>query len=101
MMVFCRVMLGKVISPIAAAAFPIDNKLSLADAVTDPIKAHVHGFGLLLFYTIVGNAGGSGVVGYHWCWWLWVAKFLESDAFGDGFLAVMEQAAEFSFGSTG
>jgi hypothetical protein len=46
LVMFCRVVLGKVVGPVGGAAFPIDDELSLANAVPYPIKTsrgRVHG----------------------------------------------------------
>jgi hypothetical protein len=44
-MVLIGVMFGKVVGSVGDTAAPVDNELALADAVADPIKTHVHGFG--------------------------------------------------------
>ncbi len=62
-MVLIGVMFGKVVGLVGDTAAPVDNELALADAVTDSIKTHVHGFGSFLFDRVVGDAGGSAVVG--------------------------------------
>jgi hypothetical protein len=100
-MVFVRMLFCKVVSLVGCSVFLIDNKLSLAYAVMNPIKAHVHGFGLLLFHTIVCDVSGRGVVGDHQGCRLWMSKFFEGNSFGDSFFAVMEQTAKFRFGGTG
>ena len=41
-------MLGEVVSKVVAAFAPMDDVLVLGDAVFDPIKTHVHGFGSAL-----------------------------------------------------
>jgi hypothetical protein len=47
-MVLIGVMFGKVVGSVGDTAVPVDNELALADAVADPIKTHVHGFGSFL-----------------------------------------------------
>lgn len=69
-------MLGEVISLVETAFFPHDVKPSLLDTISDPIKAHVNGFGSFLLNGIVGDAGSSAVAGNDDGWWLWVPKFL-------------------------
>jgi hypothetical protein len=61
--VLIGVMFGKVVGSVGDAAAPVDHELALADAVADPLKTHVHGFGSFLFDRVVGDAGGSAVVG--------------------------------------
>jgi hypothetical protein len=71
-------MLGEVVSSVRAAFSPIDEKLSLSDAVSYPIKTHVHGFGPFLFDAVVGNAGGSAVVSLDRSGRLWMSEFDEA-----------------------
>jgi hypothetical protein len=56
-------MFRKVVGLVEAALFPKDNELALTDTVTNPVEAHVNGFGSFLFNRIVGNAGSGAVVG--------------------------------------
>ena len=84
-MVFCEI-----ISTIEAAFLPVDVKLSLSDAIADPIEAHVDGLGSFLFDGVIGDAAGSAIVSLEWCGWLWVSQFFECDTHGAGFLAVVE-----------
>ena len=44
-MVFCRV-----VTKVNGARGPVDMELSLVDAVSEPVEAHVNGFGSVLFY---------------------------------------------------
>ena len=37
----------------------MDNELALANAVADPVKEHVNGFGSLLFNGVVDDAFGG------------------------------------------
>jgi hypothetical protein len=52
----------ELIHAIETAFFPTNYKLALADMITNPVKAHVRGFGLFLFDSVIGNAGGGTVV---------------------------------------
>jgi hypothetical protein len=39
LVMFCRVMFGKIVRPVRGSTFPVDNELSLlANAVPDPVK---------------------------------------------------------------
>jgi hypothetical protein len=60
-MVFC-----KIIHAVETAFFPKDNILALANMITNPLKAHVGGFGSFLFDSVIGNAGGGAVVSLDW-----------------------------------
>ena len=39
-----RVVLGKIVTEVNAARFPINEKLAFPGAVLDPIEAHIDGF---------------------------------------------------------
>ena len=100
-MMFWGMMLCKIVGAVCGTAAPVDMVLTLLDAVADPVKAHVHGFGSLLLNGFVGDAAGCTVVGDHGGWWLGVAQFFEGNAQGRAFLAIVEEGGEFSFGGTG
>jgi len=57
-MVFCEI-----ICLIAIAGTPKNMKLALVDAIMDPIKMHVNGFGAFLFDSVIGDATGRAVIG--------------------------------------
>ena len=90
--------LGEVVGLVQTAFLPVDVELTLADAVADPVKPHVDGFGALLFDRVIGDAGGGAVVGLDGRRWLWVTEFFEGGADGARFFAVVEQSGEFGFG---
>ena len=54
-------MFGEKICKVLEARAPIYQELALTDAVTDPVEAHVHGFGAASFDSIVDDAIGGGV----------------------------------------
>ena len=54
-MVRQRMVLGEVVSEVVAAFAPMDDVLVLGDAVFDPIKPHVHGFGLALLDGVIDH----------------------------------------------
>ena len=83
-------MLCEVVGSICDAAAPVNDELALRNAVTNPVEAHIHRFGSLLLDGVVGNAGGSAIVGDDGGGRLGMAKFFERDALGYGFLAVVE-----------
>ena len=84
-------MLGVVVGMVACSAFPVDAELALAHSVSDPVEAHVHGFGALGLDGIVGDACCYLVVGLDGCWaGLGMAHFGEDGADGCSFLAVVE-----------
>lgn len=91
--------LGEVIGEIVFAFGPIDKKMALADAITDPIKTHVDGLGATLFDGVIGNAGSTSIVSVNTCGILRVSKFGQSDAKGSAILQVVEKRAKFSFSS--
>ena len=62
-MVRGRMVFREIIRAVETAFFPTNDKLALVDMITNPIKAHLDGFGSFLFDSVVGNAGGGAVVG--------------------------------------
>ena len=100
-MVFGGMMFGEVISAVSGAAPPIDMVLFLSDAVADPIKAHVHCFGVLLLHGFVGDAAGGAVVSDHRGGRLGVPQFFQGDAEGRAFFAVVKEGGEFSLSCAG
>jgi hypothetical protein len=83
---------------VLGARAPVDKKLSLIDAITNPIKTHFHCVGLALFDGVIGDSGGSGVVSFDWCGWLRMSEFFKCGSKDSGFLSVDEEATYFRFG---
>ena len=75
-----RMLFGEVVSKVASARGPIYVELALFDSITDPVKTHIHSFGSLLFYGVVDDAEGSGVISLDWCGWLGMVHFFEGGA---------------------
>lgn len=90
LVMFGGMMLGDVISFVGFAGFPIDMELSLLDMIADPIEAHAHGFGALLFYLIIGNVRGSAFASLERCWGLGMAKFCQGGLDGACLFAMVE-----------
>ena len=55
--VFCEI-----VSQINFSWGPIDLKFALGDVVSEPVEAHVDGFGSVLFGVVVEDAVGRAVV---------------------------------------
>ncbi len=68
--------LGEIIGMISVARPPKAVKLSLADAISDPIKAHVDGLGSFLFDHVIGNTTSHAVVSLERGGRLQMAKFI-------------------------
>jgi hypothetical protein len=100
-MMLCRVMFCHVIGAVEGAFSPEDIELFLADAVANPIKAHVHCFGSFLFDGVVGNAGRCGVVRDQGRGWLRVSEFDKAGADGARFFCIVEHASEFPLSGGG
>ena len=69
---------------------PIEIELALFAAVPNPVIPHVDGFGLPLFYGVVREALGTGIVCDEWSSWLWVAHFHEGCSNGGSILPIVE-----------
>ena len=52
----------------------MDYELALLDSVSNPVKAHVNGFGPFLFDSVIGDTFGTGVVGLNGSGWLGVSQ---------------------------
>jgi hypothetical protein len=96
-----RVMFSEAVSQIVSAAAPVDKELALGDAVSDPVEAHVGGFGAALFYSVVGNARGTGVAGLDGSGWLWMSHLGEGSPEPGTIFGVVEEGAKFGFGCRG
>ena len=96
------VMLGEVISKVRGCSLPVDSELSLLDAISDPVEAHVHGSGSSEFASLVGNLMCSCVVSGERCWLLWMSHFVEDGADDSAFFGIEEQeGTKFSFSCRG
>mmetsp|Transcript_14003 Transcript_14003/g.31893 ORF Transcript_14003/g.31893 Transcript_14003/m.31893 type:complete len:205 (-) Transcript_14003:3807-4421(-) len=92
------VVLGHVVGIVECAGSPVEAELVAEFAVAEPVKTHVHGFGLLGLDGVVDDAGGGGVIGLDWGGGLLVAQFFEDDPNPDGFASHDVEGAEFGFG---
>ena len=68
-------MLGEIIGIVVDALSPVDEELAVLDAIFDPVEMHVDGFGATLFYFVIGDAGGNGIVSLDRGCRLWVPHF--------------------------
>ena len=64
--------LGVIVAQVSVSWLPVDEELTLACAISYPIKAHVDRFRLFLFDDVVGEAVGGRVVYLDWSGRLWV-----------------------------
>ena len=75
-MVFCRVMINRVIRKIVFYFIPVDIKLILLILIMNPINLHVCGFGFALDDGVGDDANRKFVVKLNWNWSLFVANFI-------------------------
>ena len=64
-----------IVAQVCDAGLPVDEELTLACTVADPIKAHVDRFQSFLLDGVVSEAVGVGVVDLDWRGRLWVPQF--------------------------
>ena len=83
-------MFGEIIDEIVGAAAPVDQELALVYAVLDLVKAHVDSLGAALFDSVIGDAGGTGIVRLNGSCWLWMSHFCESSAEHGAIFGVVE-----------
>ena len=89
LVVLDRMVFGEVIRQVQEAFVPKDSELVLKNAILNPIKFHVVGFGAALFDGLVGDSRGSGVVNLDWRGRLRVAHFMEGSADAAGFAGIV------------
>jgi hypothetical protein len=94
-------MFCKIIVFVEEAAFPIDMELTLADAVANPVKAHINGFRTFLFDSIIGDSSCGAVVGHNGSGRLGMSKFFQAGAKRARIFAIVEKGGKLSFGGTG
>ena len=90
--------LREVVGEVLVSWFPDHVELALANSVSDPVEAHVSCLGATLRDSVVGDSCGYGVVGDDgsgFC--LRMSKVCKGVSQWGGCLAVLEQAAVFSF----
>ena len=69
--------LGVIVTQVGDAGLPVDEELTLACAVSYPIKAHVDRFRSFLLDGVVGEAVSGVVVYLDWRGRLWVPQFVD------------------------
>jgi len=79
-----------VVGEVVVAFAPVDKEVALADAVSNPIEPHVHGFRAALFDGVVTDAGGTCVVGLDGSGWLRMTHVGQNGAEHGGLFAVVE-----------
>ena len=63
---------GVVVAKVSDARLTVDEELTLACAITYPIKVHIHCFQSFLYDGVVGESFGGRVVNLDWHGRLWV-----------------------------
>ena len=96
-MVVDRVVLGLVVAMVCGTRHPVDAELALSDAVSDPVKAHVDGFGAALLDSVIDDAVGHFVVRLDGSCRLGVTESFQRVADGAAFLGIVEKGCDFGF----
>ena len=91
--------LGEVVSHVEYAFSPDEIELTLFYSVTDPVKAHVKGFGEFLAHGCCEYAFCCFVVSIAWCasFWLRMAELDDGDAYRACVLGCHVYSAGFGF----
>jgi len=92
-----RKCLREEIREVVAARPPQNDVVAKGHAVTDPVVAHIDGFGATPANGLSGNAESGGVVGDERRWRLWVTKVGQGGTEGRGRLTVEEKAGDLGF----
>jgi hypothetical protein len=101
LVMFGRVVLTVIVHVIGFATFSVFDELALSYTVPDPIVSHVHGLGPTLLDTVIGNDGGSAIVGDHGGRRLRVAELFKRNALRDSYLSIIEESSGLSFRGAG
>ncbi len=72
--------LGEEVSEIVGSLLPCNDKVTLVNAVAQPVKSHVDGLGSLGLYRVVGHAHGTFIVAKDESGWLGVAENMKNGA---------------------
>lgn len=83
-------MLGEIVCKVVTSTTPMDNELSLIDAIAYPIESHVDRLGAALLDCIVDDAGSACVVCLNEGRRLRMSHFFEDVSDHDAVLGVVE-----------
>ena len=83
-----REVFGEVISSIKSPSLPNDPKLLLSDAILNPMKTHVHSFGMLLLDGVLCNTQGGRIICVNGCGRLLVAHICKGVTDGGGSFSI-------------
>jgi hypothetical protein len=89
--------LGKVVGKIVFTGMPVNYELALLDSASDPVKAHIYGFGATLFDRFIGDASGACIVDLYGCGSLRMSHLFESDVERDTVARILEDGAKLCF----
>ena len=93
LVMFGRMMLGKIICFVQATFAPINDKLALTYTISDPIKAHVNGFGSFFFSVLFASPTAVMLSVAMDVKGLRVAHFDERRLEGAGVFSIVKQCA--------
>jgi hypothetical protein len=85
---WCAKMFGVIVPMVVRSGLPIDKELALVLSVSDPVKPHVHCFGLALLDSFVGDATSCEVIGLNWGGRLGMPHKFEGSSDGATFLSI-------------
>jgi hypothetical protein len=97
-MVFWRMVFGEIVRQVGISWLPMDAEMALADAAACPIEKHVNGFQSTMFYSVINDCMGTGVVYLDWRRRLGPIHFFEGNAEGAGILGIVETCTDLGFG---
>ncbi len=93
-----RMVLCVVVAEVVDAWVPVDEELAEADAILNPVEAHVNGLAALLLDRVVDDARSCAVICLDGGSRLHVAQFFQGDAEGTRVTTVVEQGCQFGLG---
>ena len=88
---------GIIVGNVDVAGCPENVEVALADAITDPVEAHVHGAAAFLFDGVIDYTVCACVVRLNGGGWLRMSHGNEDCAEHFGVFGVVEKGTEFCF----
>ena len=70
-------MFSDVVRPIFVPRNPVNKKLALFHAISDPVESHVDRFRSLVLDGAISESNGGSVINLDGCWGLRVPKFFK------------------------
>jgi hypothetical protein len=89
-------MFGEIICRIVSSTKPVDDKLTLCNAIFDSVKLYVNCFGAALFdAAIIGDAGVTCIISFDWGCRLWMTHIFKRGLEHGSIFPIVEKCTQF------